>query len=94
MNEQLLDEARKLIVGFFVNRRKELGLTQQDVADKAGLSLRTVKGFELMQFWPGLKQYLSLCHALDLYFFVEEKEGSGPYAKTMRERWQRKSDKN
>ena len=92
MNEQLLDEARRLIVGFFVNRRKELGLTQQDVADKAGLSLRTVKGFELMQFWPGLKQYLSLCHALDLYFFVEEKEGNGRYAKTMRERWRRSND--
>jgi transcriptional regulator with XRE-family HTH domain len=72
MNEQLLDEARKLIVGFFVNRRKELGLTQQDVADKAGLSLRTVKGFELMQFWPGLKQYISLCHALDLEVSVKK----------------------
>jgi hypothetical protein len=41
-----------------------------------------------------MKQFVVICHALDLYFFVEEKEGSGPYAKTMRKRWQRKSDKN
>lgn len=94
MNEQVLHEARELIAGFISTRRKELGVSQAELAERTGLGIATIKRMEDAKFWPNMKQFMILCHALDLYFFVEEKEGNGPYAKTMRERWSRKADKN
>jgi DNA-binding XRE family transcriptional regulator len=94
MNNILLNQARELIAGFLVNRRKELGMTQQDLADATGLGIQTIKRMEDAKFWPNLKQFLIVCHALNAYFFVEEKEGNGDYAKMMRERWTRKGDSN
>jgi transcriptional regulator with XRE-family HTH domain len=94
MNPELLHQARELIAGFISTRRREKGLSQAALADKAGFGIATIKRLEDAKFWPNMKQFVVICHALDLYFFVEEKEGSGPYAKTMRKRWQRKSDKN
>ena len=94
MHEQLLNQARELIAGFLVNRRKEVGMTQQDLADATGLGIQTIKRMEDAKFWPNMKQFLIVCHALNAYFFVEEKEGKGDYAKMMRERWTRKGDVN
>ncbi len=76
MNNILLNQARELIAGFLVNRRKELGMTQQDLADATGLGIQTIKRMEDAKFWPNLKQFLIVCHALNAYFFVEEKEGN------------------
>ena len=94
MNEQVLHEARELIAGFISTRRKELGVSQAELAERTGLGIATIKRMEDAKFWPNMKQFMILCHALDLYFFVEEKEGNGPYAKTMRGRWSGKADKN
>ena len=94
MNEQVLHEARDLIAGFISSRRREKGLSQAALANMTGFGIQTIKRLEDAKFWPNMKQFMVICHALDLYFFVEEKEGSGSYAKTMRERWQRKLDTN
>ena len=94
MNPEVLHQARELIAGFISARRRELGISQAELAHRTGLGIATIKRMEDAKFWPGLKQLLIICHALDLYFFVEEKEGSGPYAKTMRDRWSRKNEKN
>jgi transcriptional regulator with XRE-family HTH domain len=94
MNPEVLHQARELIAGFISSRRKELGISQKELADRTGLGLATIQRMEDAKFWPGLKQLLIICHALDLYFFAEEKEGKGPYATEMRKRWQRKSDTN
>jgi len=94
MNTEILETSRNLIAGFLVSRRKELGMTQQDLADATGLGIQTIKRMEDAKFWPNLKQFLIVCHALNAYFFVEEKEGKGDYAKMMRERWTRKGDAN
>jgi DNA-binding XRE family transcriptional regulator len=94
MNEILLNEARTLVAGFIKNRRQELGLSHQKLADMCGCSEMTIIRMEQAKFWPNMKQFITVCHALNLYFFVEEKEGNGNYAKTMRTRWTRKSDAN
>lgn len=94
MNEQILEQARELIAGFVSNRRKDLGMTQQDLADATGLGIQTIKRMEDAKFWPGLKQLLIICHALNCYFFLEEKEGKGDYAKIMQDRWKRKGEAN
>lgn len=94
MNEKVLLAAREMIASRMAERRREKGISQAELAEMTELGIQTIKRMEDAKFWPGLKQFLIICHALDLYFFVEEKEGNGPYAKTMRERWSRKNDKN
>lgn len=94
MNEKVLNDARLLISGFLRNRREELEITQQELAEKSGMGIATIKRFESGKFWLNLKQYLILCHHLKCYPFLAEMEGNGEFSKIMRERWQRKGDEN
>jgi transcriptional regulator with XRE-family HTH domain len=71
MNERVLLEARGLISGFLQNRRKELGITQEQLAELSGMGIATIKRFESGKFWLNLKQYLILCHHLKCYPFIE-----------------------
>jgi transcriptional regulator with XRE-family HTH domain len=66
MNEKTLNEARNLIAGFLKDRRLELGLSQQDLADKTGMARETINRMEAGKFWLGMKQYLLICEALEL----------------------------
>lgn len=94
MDESILNEARELISRRFADRRKNLGITQEQMAEISGLGIATIKRFESAKFWIGTKQLLILCQAYQLFFFVEDKDADIPIAKQMRERWQRKGDKN
>lgn len=94
MNEKVLIEARAMISGFLQNRRKELGITQDELAQLSGMGVATIKRFESGKFWLNLKQYLILCHHLKCYPFLAEYEGKNEFSTLMRERWQRKGDKN
>ncbi|WP_430900503.1 MULTISPECIES: helix-turn-helix transcriptional regulator [unclassified Paraflavitalea] len=87
MNEELLNEARSIMAGFFKERRLELGLTQQEVADRAGLARKTINAMEQGLFWLGMKQYLQVCHALHLFPAIAEMEADTPIAEALRKNW-------
>lgn len=92
MNEKVLLEARNMISGFLKNRRQELGITQDQLAEMSGMGIATIKRFESGKFWLNLKQYLILCHHLKCYPFVEEVESSKELATMMRNRWKRQNE--
>lgn len=94
MNEKVLLAAREMISGFLSNRRRELGITQEELAHMTSMGVATIKRLESGKFWINLKQYLILCHSLKCYPFIAEMEGKDEFAKLMRERWTRKGDKN
>lgn len=94
MKDEVLNEARRLIAGFIKSRREELGLTQQELADKAGLGWATVQRTEAGKFIPDGKSLLKLCYALDCFFFFGEKESDEPFIKAFRDRWSRPGDRN
>lgn len=85
MNELVLQEARQLISGFLKNRRVELEMTQDTLAELSGMGIATIRRFESGKFWLNLKQYLILCHHLKCYPFLVESESEHPLAKDMRE---------
>ncbi len=87
MNEKVLLEARKLIAGFIADRRIELKMTQEELAEKTGLGIATIKRFEAGKFWINLQTLIVICNALDMYFFLEEKESGKDLAKIMQDRW-------
>jgi len=94
INPEVLNEARVMIGEFIRSRRKELGITQIDLAKRCGLGLNTLKRIESGKFWIGLKQLFIICHELDMFFFLESKDGETNMAKLMRERWKRDGDNN
>mgnify|MGYP000048724107 CR=1 FL=1 len=93
-NEGVLNEARKLIGQFMATRRKELGLSQADLAERSGMSLSSIKRFELGLFWPSMKHYLIFCHHLRCYPYISTMENDEQFATLMREMWTRPDDKN
>jgi transcriptional regulator with XRE-family HTH domain len=72
MNPEVLHQARELIAGFVSNRRREKGLSQAALADITGLGIATIKRLEDAKFWPNMKQFVVICHALDLEVWVKK----------------------
>ena len=86
-NENVLNEARKIITGYFKNRREELGMTQQDLADKTGMARATINRMEQGLFWLGMRQYLLICEALHLFPAIAEMEAKDEMAEELRKNW-------
>lgn len=86
-NEKVLQEARNLIAGFLKNRRIELGLSQQELADKTGMARATINRMEQGLFWLGMKQYLLICEALHLFPAIAEMEANDEIAESLRKNW-------
>ncbi len=87
MNDQTLNEARKIIAGFLKNRRIELGMTQEQLAARTGMARETINRMERGLFWLGMKQYLLICEALCLFPAVAEMESDTPIAEALRQTW-------
>ena len=87
IEDAVLKEARRLIGEMIARRRAALGMTQEELAEKAGIGIATVKVIEIGKFYVSLKILLKMCYALDLYFYFEEKESEADLAKLMREKW-------
>lgn len=68
INNKVLDEAGNYIAGFIRSRREELGMTQQELADKCGIGLRTVIRLESGKFWLNTKQLIVICYHLKANF--------------------------
>jgi transcriptional regulator with XRE-family HTH domain len=90
MTEKTLEAARDMIAGFLKNRRLELGLTQAEVADRAGVARKTINAMEAGLFWLGMKQYLLICEALHLFPAITEMEADDTIANALRENWKAK----
>jgi transcriptional regulator with XRE-family HTH domain len=86
-NENVLNEARQIIAGFLKNRRIELKLSQQDLADRVGMARETINRMEAGRFWLGMKQYLQICEALNLFPCVAEMESETEIAEALRSNW-------
>jgi len=65
MTEKKLKMKRMEIATSIRKRRKELKLTQNQLAEKSGMGVMTVKRVEDGRFFLNSKQLLVLCEALD-----------------------------
>jgi transcriptional regulator with XRE-family HTH domain len=79
---------------FVIERRKSLGMTQEDLAREANLGIATIKRFESRKFMPDGKSLLKIAAALDCYLFLTPREGDDPSTISMRERWRKPYDNN
>lgn len=87
MDEEILNEARIKIASFLKKRRIELNLSQEEVSARSGITRKTINVIEQAKFWPGMKQYLLICHALHLFPTVVEMESNTSIAEALRQTW-------
>ena len=87
MNEKVLNQARDMISGFLKNRRLELNMSQQELADATGMARATINRMEQGLFWLGMKQYLLICEALHLFPAIAEMEADDNIAAALRSNW-------
>ncbi|MFC4230596.1 multiprotein-bridging factor 1 family protein [Parasediminibacterium paludis] len=66
MTNEQLNESRQQIAAFIQNKRKELGISQAELAQQTGMGIATIKRFESGKFWLNMKQYIMLRNALQL----------------------------
>lgn len=55
----------------FIERRKQLGLTQGEVADRAAVSLRMLQGMEYGKFSPSLDKMIAVADVLGLKIILK-----------------------
>jgi transcriptional regulator with XRE-family HTH domain len=79
---------------FVIERRTDLGMTQEDLASAAQLGIATIKRFESRKFMPDGKTLLKIAGALNCYLFMSPKEGEDKLTIAMRDRWRRPYDHN
>ncbi len=91
-NNSVLYEARRMISAYLAERRRELGITQEDLAARTGLGLATIQRMEAGKFWLNLKTLLVVGSVLDCFIFLEPKDSGAPLATMMRERWGKTSE--
>lgn len=87
MNEKVLIKARELTAGFLKSRREELGLSQEQLAEKCGWHQSTIGRIESSKFFLNTKQLWIICNALDLYFFMSPKEEESDLVNSMKYRF-------
>jgi transcriptional regulator with XRE-family HTH domain len=71
MDEKELHARRLEMAGIIKNKRIELELTQQQLADKCEMGVNTVRRIEDGRFWLGTKQLLIICRALHLNLHID-----------------------
>jgi predicted transcriptional regulator len=64
----------KNLAGTISNRRKSLGMTQVDLADKSGVSQSMIALIESGTRVPHLMSFVSILSALDMVLKVENKK--------------------
>lgn len=87
MNEKVLEAARQMFAGRVKERRLELGLSQEELADATGVARKTINALENGHFWPTLKLVFQLSEPLKMFITMEEWEANTSIAEALRKNW-------
>lgn len=66
-----LTEARKKLAGFLKQKRKEKGLSSQELAERLGILQPSLSRIESGKFWISTKLLLQFCKELDIKLFED-----------------------
>ncbi|QTE38492.1 helix-turn-helix transcriptional regulator [Mucilaginibacter gossypii] len=77
-NYGVADIAQQLIGKACADRRKELGYTQKEIADKAGTSQQYIQLFESGKQNIGFRLFIAILGCLDMHIDLMAKDGDNP----------------
>jgi len=92
INPEYAYEVRKIIGSWIKEMREEKGLSQQDLADKMGMSRSTISKVEDGKWNYGIDTITLFAVHLDFFQFFIPKNSNDELAVSMRERWKRIND--
>lgn len=75
INEKVIFTARQKVGQHLQSIREEKQLTYYAVAKMAGISIDQVQSIEAGNKAYTIDSFLKIIHALDVYFFLEDKDG-------------------
>jgi transcriptional regulator with XRE-family HTH domain len=87
INQEYLYEVRKIIGSWIKQMREEKGLTQEELADKMGMSRTTISKVEDGKWNYGIDTITLFAVHLDFFQFFIPKNSNDEVAIAMRERW-------
>lgn len=92
INQEYLEEVRKIIGGWIKTMREEKGYTQEQLADKMGVSRSTIGKIEDGKWNFGIDTVTLFAVHLDFYQFFIPKDSADDLAASMRDRWKRANE--
>ncbi len=69
MQKEEVKSERKKLGEIIKNRRLEMGIDENVLAEKIGVTANTVKGIESGRFSWDIDLYISLCNALNINYY-------------------------
>lgn len=72
MEDVTLDSIRTRLGSEFREVRLKNGISQEEIAEKAGVARKTINAFENGHFWLVMKQFLPICKAYGINPFNKQ----------------------
>lgn len=94
INPEYAFEVRKLIGSWLKEARAEQKMTQDDLANKMGMSRSTISKIEDGRWNFGIDTLTLFCIHLNIFLFLVPKNSNDDLAQSMRDRWERGNDGN
>lgn len=92
VNQEYLQEVRKIIGDWLRDMREQKGLTQDELADKMGIERSTIAKIENGKWNFGIDTVTMFAVHLDFYQFFIPKDSNDDLTMSMRDRWKRAQD--
>lgn len=92
INEQKFREARKMLMEYLRATALEKGITHAQIAEKTGFSPNNVSRMLMGHYAPSLDNFLRLAEAINIYFFIIDKDEDDELVQIMKNRWGRVSE--
>jgi transcriptional regulator with XRE-family HTH domain len=73
MNEKAIQEVKDKIFKFLKEQRKSKGFTQTELAEKCGMTERSVQKIEAGEYLPNTEVLIKIAHVLDCEFIIRQK---------------------
>lgn len=91
MTDLKIYEARKLLCKHLASLAKEKNISHETIAEKTGFSRSNVSRMLSAKYSPTLDNFMKICEAIDVYFFIIDKDSKDDLVKTMKNRWGKSS---
>lgn len=94
INPEYAFEVRKLYGSWLKQMREEKGYTQDELAEKMGMTRTTISKIEDGKWNYGIDTLTLFAVHLDFFLFMLPKDSNDDLAASMRDRWKRANEGN
>ena len=87
MNSEKYKTARLMLCQYLSDVASQKNITQQQIAEKTGFTRSNVCRMLSGRYSPSIDNFIKLTEAIDVYFFIIDKDADDELVETMKNRW-------